>query len=314
MSILAIDEKSLKNQHTEEMISKDYFQQWLHLKTKINVPILLICFSLQIVNLISFVLFDTVYFLIENDLEKDARNVCKRSNKTLSCLQTQSSSEIVCFLELVYFCLALILILNIVSMFIDIRDSCALVKNFKFIIRTPLGKRRYLVHTRFYKVVDTVMHVSILANVMIRFVRYQWDLHIPVYWDNLTFFLVCFCTTWSLLFYMQLVPYIGYMAIVLKLMMKNTVIFVAYMSVFLCPYGALFARINNYGRPAGECDRDWKNRMTNLYSSFLLLFNMLNFQKDHDTVNDGTTKQVQVCIRSFYLVSFLKVLIFNMTF
>ena len=68
----------------------------------------------------------------------------------------------------------------------------------------------------------------------------------------------------SLLFYIQLVLYIGYMAIVLKLMVKDTMVFMIYIVPFTTPYSVLFNRMSKYGRPADDCDPEWKNMMENL--------------------------------------------------
>ena len=138
-----IEDKSLINQHTEEMISKDYFQQWLHLKMKINVSLIFLYFCLQIVNLIAFILFDIMFIWIEHDLKENTADVCNFSNRTLSCVQNKYTLGMECSFSIAYICLVLTLFMNIYNMFMDIRDIHVLVKNFKPIFHTPLGKRRF---------------------------------------------------------------------------------------------------------------------------------------------------------------------------
>ena len=74
---------------------------------------------------------------------------------------------------------------------------------------------------------------------------------------------------------MQLIPYVGYIAIVLKLMLKDTFIFTMYIAVFTLPYSVLFRRIRNFKVPINECDTQWDSFTSSWYSNFLLIFNMI---------------------------------------
>ena len=51
------------------------------------------------------------------------------------------------------------------------------------------------------------MQITIITNIIIRLLRYQLDYHIPNYLDNITYYLVTTCGIWSLLYFMQLIPY-----------------------------------------------------------------------------------------------------------
>ena len=119
-------------------------------------------------------------------------------------------------------------------------------KNFSYTLRTPLGERKHLPHTRFYKFVDILMQITMITNIIIRLLRYKLDYHIPNYSDNITYYLVTTCGIWSLLYFMQLIPYVGYIAIVLILMLKDTFIFTMYIAVFTLPYSVLFRRIRKF--------------------------------------------------------------------
>ena len=78
-------------------------------------------------------------------------------------------------------------------------------------------------------------------------------------WDNVTFYGTMTGAVCSLLFFVQLVPYVGYLAIVMKLMFKETFILVLYIIAFTVPYTSLFIRIFNYKTRIGECDSNWKD-------------------------------------------------------
>ena len=102
------------------------------------------------------------------------------------------------------------------------------------------------------------------------------------------------CGIWSLLYFMQLIPYVGYIAIVLKLMLKDTFIFTIYIAVFTLPYSVLFRRIRHFKVPVNECDTQWDSFTSSWYSNFLLIFNMMNFQTDLNTENqDNTNRTLQ---------------------
>ena len=116
--------------------------------------------------------------------------------------------------------------------------------------------------------------------------------------DHVTYWFVYLSLTWSILFLVQLVPYIGYVATVIQLMVKDTLIFLLFGIAFAIPYVNLFSRIINHNKPLSECDSKWDKYISTAYSSFLLLFNMMNFEaKINDNAITEEATQLKVSIK-----------------
>ena len=212
----------------------------------------------------------------------------------LTCFLGYSPAPI-CSLPVAYFCAVLLVILNIVPQVFEVLEIYVSVTKYEVVSRTVMGRKNRLGHSAFYKVFNMILNVSIISNISLRLVRYLFKADIDMLWDNVTFYGTMTGAVWSLLFFVQLVPYVGYLAIVMKLMFKETFIFVLYIIAFTVPYTSLFIRIFNYKTRTGECDSNWKDLYAALYSNTLLLLNMMNFAPDNqDAVGNPLIKQAQV--------------------
>ena len=54
----------------------------------------------------------------------------------------------------------------------------------------------------------------------------------------------------------------------MKLMLKDTVIFLFSLATFCLPYAQLFIRIKNYNTPLDQCDPYWNNTQSASYNIF----------------------------------------------
>ena len=279
----------MENRHTEELVEKDYFKGWIKLRTKISLPLVWIYFFARLFKLALFYIFDHTFLLLENDTSNRSEGENPVVCNNLSCMHMYYGfQEPVCALWVPYTCVALLLFLILVSFVQDGIGTHVILKNMSFAMSTPFGKKNMLLHSVIYSILDHLSNVCILTNVIVRTVRHSSGQFIPFYVDNATFHCFYFCYTWGFLFLLQLVPYVGYIAIVIKLMMKDTVIFLLFIFVFSIPYSHIFPRIINHQVRAGECDEDWTGMGPTLYNTFLLMFNMLNFKENgnKDTSNE----------------------------
>ena len=266
---------------------------WIKAKTKINLPVLWLWFCIQVLNIFLFFLFDGTLLWVESGISQGINDACEmRSNVT--CFQGYSPPPI-CSLPMAYFCAGFLIILNVVPQVFDVREIYVTVTKYEIVSRTVMGRKNRLGHSAFYKVFNTILNVSIICNISLRLSRYLFKVDIDPVWDNVTYYGTTLGAVWSLLFFVQLVPYVGYLAIVLKLMFKETFICILYITAFSSPYASLFIRIFNYERSIGECDSNWKDFHAVLYSNTLLLFNMMNFAPDNQDVT-SVIKQAQVTI------------------
>ena len=135
--------------------------------------------------------------------------------------------------------------------------------------------------------------MSVILIVSLRLIRHFGWLQVPQAIDSVTYFLVYFGFIWTVLFFVQLLPYFGFLAIVMKLMMRDTLIFLVFIIVSAAPYIQLFPRIINHKTPLEKCDSEWVDSTSSIYSTFLLLFNMKNFANvDEDDASKTTQLHV----------------------
>ena len=284
-----MDVTCLKNKHTEELVSKGYFREWCRLKTKINLPLIYISLALRLLNMAIFLLFDTTYIWIENNLTQSSG--CQVSANNISCVQNfYSFMRHGCSKWVVYICMICLLLYNVGTLVLFVHTNYVIFKNFKSEDWATTKFKKPLVHRVVYTLLGLFARISIVVNVILRFLKNEQGVYIPAYVDNLIYYFVFFGFTWSILFVAQLIPYIGHIAVVMKMMVKDTVIVLLFIATFCIPYSQLFPRIINHKRALDECDPDWNDIKTTTYNLFLLLFNMFSFKTIDNDISSAETQ------------------------
>ena len=293
--------KCLKNKHTEELIGKPYFTEWLRLKTKTNLPVVIFWFFLKLFNLFLFATFDFMLLWVENSLVPITIDNCTVARNNMSCIQNFFSlSNIYCSSWIVYPAVGLLTLMNGMTICQNVKFFYLGLTEFAYLCKKPVPMKERLVHSNLYIVMEFLSNISMIANVLVRTVRYNTEAHIPSYIDNITYYFAYFGFMWGAMFLIQLVPFVGYIAIVMKLMMKDTLIYIFFIAIFCIPYGYLFIRIKNY--KTSKCDPDWDNAGSSIYNTFLLLFNMFNFKTSlDDDVDSVKTWQLSVSQQYFFM-------------
>ena len=210
---------------------------------------------------------------------------CVKQENNTSCIQeTYGFMSNFCSIWLSYTAMGILLLSNGIGWINNIKAWRIMNKHFKNNAHTPaLGRKEHLVHSSTYHMFMELSKVGLFLNIILRFVRHMGLAYIPTFADILTYYFIYFGFVWIILFIIQLAPYIGFVAVVLKLMMKDTFIFLLFILISSVPYVPLFIRVVNHKVPSGECDPNWKYMESSTYSIFLLLFNMINFSQ-----NDGS--------------------------
>ena len=268
------------------MIGKPYFTEWLRLKTKTNLPVVIIFFMLKLFNLFLFTIFDSTLLWVENSLVPITIDSCTVARSNMSCIQKCfSPSDLYCSSWIVYLTMSSLILMNGTIVYQNINFFYLACTEFAYLSKKPVPMKERLMHSSLYIVMEFLSNISIITNVIVRTIRYNTEAHIPSYIDNITYYFAYFGFMWGAMFLIQLLPYVGYIAIVMKLMMKDTLIYILFIAIFCVPYGYLFIRIKNDKK--SECDPDWDNAGSSIYNTFLLLFNMLNFKTFPDDDADS---------------------------
>ena len=228
-------------------MNRDYFQKWIALQTKINTPLILMWFLWEVFKICTFGFCDCMFIWYENDLVDSGDGRCSLS-ANVSCVQQLTSvMEGMCSLWAAYSLAGLVLVINIIEILREVRVYAFFLSGPKA-ISTPLGKKKPLIHAHTYYILANVGTVSAILNVSLRFIRHIGWAQVPQSVDSVTYFLIYFGFIWTTLFFVQLLPYFGFLAIVMKLMMRDTLIFLVFILVSAAPYAQLFPRIINHKR------------------------------------------------------------------
>ena len=255
----AMDAKCLKNPHTEELVFKDYLKQWLTKETKVNLSFIWFWFFFKMLNVTLFCMFDVTLVAYENSLIEPTKDVCMLSLNATSCVQHYYNVWNIYFsLTSAYISMGLLLFLNVAIEICDIITAYNLCTKFKHLTKES-DNRETLTHSLFYLAFQLVADASLILNITLRFLRHVYGVKTRFYIDNITLYCIHLGFFWSVLYLVQLVPYVGYVASVMKLMMKDTFIFLILIFFVCIPCHQLFPRIINHKTALHECDPDWKN-------------------------------------------------------
>ena len=286
-----IDAKCLRNRHTEELVNKDYFKKWLTLKSKTNAPIILIISLWEAAKIALFGYFDGMLVWYEDRLTTSLEESCTVT-ANITCAQNLGIFlQGKCSLVTVYSLMILLMLITFTELVRDAFNWIIIGKHAARLSHTPLGKKNPLVHALAYYAMANLATVCIILNVSLRFIRHMGWSEVPQAVDSTTYFVIYFGYITAVIYLVQLLPYFGFVAVAMKLMLKDTLIFMMFILISAAPYLQLFGRVINEKRPLDECDPGWVDQRSSMYSTFLLLFNMKNFE---NTEGRSTSQIVQL--------------------
>ena len=143
------DVKCLKNKHTEELIGKPYFTEWLRLKTKTNLPVVIFWVFLKLFNLFLFATFDSMLLWVENSLVPITIDNCTVARNNLSCIQKSFSlSNIYCSSWVVYPAVGLLTLMNGMTICQNVKFFYLGLTEFAYLSKKPVPMKERLVHSK----------------------------------------------------------------------------------------------------------------------------------------------------------------------
>ncbi len=297
------------------MVSKSYFREWLSLKCKINLP--LICFSsfVQCFTFVVFVVYDIMLTYIENN---HTGLSCQIPTNRTTCFQELFALyENFCSPSYVFVSVGFLLTVSGLKLLRFVKVFFVSATKFKHLVITPFGKKQLLAGNISYFFFQEFANLCIIVNIVVRFVRLYFDVNISIFVDTGTFFVVHLGTLWGFLCVIQLVPYFGYVATAVTVMVFDVFVFTVLMMSIAFPYFLLIEKVINSDVPADQCDPNWSHFVTSSYSTFLLLFTMDDFRQAINNNYNNMEYAQQIYVSSFswissaLLVNFLIVLLGN---
>ena len=279
---LSVDKRQVDNLNCKRFFTSQLVQNWVTMKLKSNKYNLLLWFLIRLGLLLLCIAFDAMggwYDMKKlrtyNQLQKD------------NFSNTSFLTDYACFVQyiknpspdnlLILGCI--ILICSLCMILFDLVEMVKVVRaNHKWRLMNLSGKKQFLVHIIFYRDVQIVLSIGILIIFAIRYFELHHEISPPKLVSDIVYAFIANAAVWSFLYFCQILPWIGSFVITTQRMVEDIIKFMVLFIAFLIPFYVCFTRlvIQNI---RGECPKGFQSYFQMAYSTFTILFNMVNFSQ-----------------------------------
>ena len=172
-----------------------------------------------------------------------------------------------------------------------------------------LRRRDIFQHVLFYHMMQYATCVSVMAISICEIVR-SMNFAVPVTLENILFISASYGCMWGVVYFLQVLPWIGIYAIAIQRMMQVFMRFTLIFIIFLCAFAISFRRIL-LGH-SNECPKLFDTLGETIYSSFLVMINSINFRQ-YENVDKTSLYFVHILFVFFISIMLLNFLIAIMT-
>ena len=170
-------------------------------------------------------------------------------------------------------------------------------------IYTPM-KGHKVVHYIFYRVVEAILNMVLLAMCLNKIVWHHWGYYLPTYPVQMLFVIMVSCSVWSLLFFAQLIPVVGIYVMATQRMLHSLAKFGLVILIFILPFGFIFPKFISQNDD-GTCPEEFNSIISSFYTSFTVILNMVDFRSF-----DAPSKESLWLVHVLYM-TFIAVLLLN---
>lgn len=262
-----IDRSHTADEHFKALFLRGAGRFWFQFKLRALSPLLFIWFLHRFFFMLVYYLADSAVLMSEESYLSVNSSLC-----IVSGLGTMTVGQ-----DFGYFCVAYCIVYSASMIVFDVVENYYIYfKNSRMLIETPKGRKRHTVHIIFYRFSQFVLYVIVLINLVVRWLRLRAILFVPPLFDNVSYLIILFCFTWSMMQFIQLLPVVGPFTVSLQRMLANLLGFLCMFSVFAAYYSAIFDRLVNQKKPV--CEKEFASITATLYSTFRTLINTLDFR------------------------------------
>ena len=267
-------------------------QSWIRAKIIMNWPFVFIWFLFRIffIGLFFSASMDNswptaVVNASTNTNNTEGMAICSSQNPNLGSYQWYTLTS-VCVLILIYdfYC-------NIVARRLH---HPALIKLLK--------RRDHIAHFQFYYWAQFATCISIVGTFVCQMLR-STGFYVALTLDNVFFVFISCGSMWGVVYFLQVLPWISIYAIAVQRMVQDFVRFALIFFIFLTAFALSFRRIllgDSY-----ECPKNFDTIGETLYSSFLVIINLVNF-REYPNVD-----KVSLYVLHVVFVFFIPILLIN---
>ena len=167
------------------------------------------------------------------------------------------------------------------------------------------GSRNFVVRTRFYRVCNFLLAASVLMFHSSRLL--DTNTRSPV--TSKAYMLANILNIWSLLFFIQFVPALGYFVTIIQRMLKDMFHFLVLYVILFFSFSQTFFTLFYMNQ---ICSKDFTNLWWSMYSTFRVMLNMIDLTEEfQDTTDIAILHTIYVIVVPILLVNFLIALMSN---
>ncbi len=311
-----VDFDLLDKDSTKAIFQSDLIKSWFVAKNAANTPFTILWLSIRIMYMLAFIMMDTsigsmisvkhMETSYQNaSLSRISQNISMHQNMTNTCgnMNNMTKNNETMLAIMVYLAIHSFLIITF-----DIIEA-SLTLHFRqhtIMLYTPRHRKTLVVYYGFYRVMQVILSVCVLtmasAYFTAHFVKY---ISIPDVIFHLLYIQSSTSMIWSILYFIQLIPWLGHFVISVQRMITDLLQFGVLLALFITPYAFTFQMLLNDINP-GKCISEFDNILHSYYTIFTAMLNMVNF------TSFNTSNQLSLYILHITFVFMIPVLLMNL--
>ncbi len=185
--------------------------------------------------------------------------------------------------------LYMMVLLTVMSLFMIIYDIWDLGRmifirrnDITYLNKTPRGSKSLILNIKFYRIVHFITCIGTFVMLIIVWIS-VWGGHVSV--STFVFFLVCFVaigSVWSLFYFIQIIPSIGYFVISIQRMIIFLTQFTFIFFIFHLSFVYAFIKVLDMSILTGRCPMYFTSIGESFYGVFMIMLNMVNLHQYND--------------------------------
>ncbi len=311
--LVALEKEHLKNAQSSKVLQHPAIDKWIQTKIVTNVPYIVAWFLTRIAYTVLIfigstaddIAFETHFPHVGNAHAvppgRDTVHETRRVNETFCPSPLFDVSEITHD-----YLTALVIGFSILIVLFDLMDN--LLHHTKFRRRDArlyhvFGSRNFVVRTRFYRVCNFLLAASVLVFYTARFFRTSAIM-------SKAYMLTNILNIWSLLFFIQLLPALGYFVTIIQRMLKDMFHFLVLYVILFFSFSQTFYNLFYMGE---VCTEEFHTVPMSMYSTFRVMLNMIDLTnyRGADMTDVAILHISYVIVVPILLVNFLIALMSN---
>ncbi len=297
----ALEKEHLNNAQNAKLLQHPAIEKWIDTKITTNVPYLIAWFLTR--------MFYTMLIFIgatsPDYLADSKQNVSFVGSGYINLNDFCPDALFDISRTKAYWAIGLVIVFSVAIVIFDIVDNVLHQAKFKHRderLYHIFGSKNFVVRTRFYRVCNFLLAASVLAFYTCRFLRYR-----PI--ASKMYMLANILNIWSLLFFIQLLPALGYFVTIIQRMLKDMFHFLVLYVILFFSFSQTFYNLFFMN---SVCSQEFYTVPRSMYSTFKIMLNMVDMDfQGADQTDVAILHITYVIVVPILLVNFLIALMSN---